>query len=137
MEVELLQYVAMVFLNKLEQWLMHRVSDFVKKRIYQQEFLSREKYLDKVTWQCWELYKVNLSQAPCSSQIWQLPGGEQTPGPGAQHQPPGPEAFSVRADRPQIPRAGAAPPGPWVLRGPQTGLRHCEHWLTLIFNLIV
>ena len=52
MEVELLQYVAMVFLNKLEQWLMHRVSDFVKKRIYQQEFLSREKYLDKVTWQC-------------------------------------------------------------------------------------
>lgn len=49
MEVELLQYVAMVFLNKLEQWVMHRVADFFKKRVYQQEFISREKFLDEVT----------------------------------------------------------------------------------------
>ena len=49
MEVELLQYVAMVFLNKLEQWVMHRVADFFKNRFYRQDVISREKYLDEVT----------------------------------------------------------------------------------------
>ena len=48
MEVELLEYIAMVFVKKIEQWLMHRLSDFFKQRFYKQEFMSREKFLDKV-----------------------------------------------------------------------------------------
>ena len=48
MEVELLEYVTMVFLNKLEQLVMHRISDFIKSKVYRQEFISREKYLEKV-----------------------------------------------------------------------------------------
>ena len=48
MEVELLEYVTMVFLKKLEQLVMHRISDFIKSKVYRQEFISREKYLEKV-----------------------------------------------------------------------------------------
>jgi len=48
MEVELLEYVTMVFLKKLEQLVMHRISDFIKSKVYRQEFISREKYLEKL-----------------------------------------------------------------------------------------
>ena len=48
MEVELLEFVAMAFLNKLQVLVMHRVSDFIKSKIFRQDFISREKYLDKV-----------------------------------------------------------------------------------------
>jgi len=48
MELEFLEYLAMVFLRRLESWVMHKISDFIKSKIFHQEFISREKYLEKL-----------------------------------------------------------------------------------------
>ena len=48
MEVELFEFLAMAFLNKLQALVMHRVSGFIKSKFFRQDFISREKYLDKV-----------------------------------------------------------------------------------------
>ena len=48
MEVELFEFLAMAFLNELQRLVMHRVSGFIKSKFFRQDFISREKYLDKV-----------------------------------------------------------------------------------------
>ena len=48
MEVELFEFLAMAFLNELQRLVMHKVSGFIKSKFFRQDFISREKYLDKV-----------------------------------------------------------------------------------------
>ena len=48
MENLVLEECMMLVLNTFNRWLMHKISVFIKTKWYNQNLVTREKYLDKV-----------------------------------------------------------------------------------------
>ena len=49
MEFELFEACVMLLGHSLRRWLMHRLSTFIKTKWYNQNILTRDKHLDKVS----------------------------------------------------------------------------------------